>query len=32
MIATGKMVYEALAAAEKLDKDDISVEVLDPRT
>ena len=32
VIATGKMVYEALAAAEKLDKDDISVEVLDPRT
>ena len=32
VIATGKMVYEALAAAEKLDKDGISVEVLDPRT
>jgi len=32
VIATGKMVHEALAAAEKLAAEGISVEVLDPRT
>ena len=32
MIATGKMVHEALAAAEELQKEGLSVEVLDPRT
>jgi len=32
VIATGKMVYEAIAAAEQLSKEGISVEVLDPRT
>ncbi|MFT5871377.1 MAG: pyruvate/2-oxoglutarate/acetoin dehydrogenase E1 component [Clostridium sp.] len=32
VIATGKMVYEAIAAAEKLSTEGISVEVLDPRT
>jgi len=32
VIATGKMVYEALDAAEKLSKEGISVEVIDPRT
>ncbi len=32
IIATGKMVNEALAAAEVLEKEGISVEVLDPRT
>lgn len=32
IIATGKMVHEALAAAKILEEDDISAEVLDPRT
>jgi pyruvate dehydrogenase E1 component beta subunit len=32
MIATGRMVHTALAAAELLAKDDISVEVVDPRS
>lgn len=32
IIATGKMVHEALAAAKMLEADGISVEVLDPRT
>ena len=32
VIATGKMVHEALAAAEELQKEGLSVEVLDPRT
>jgi len=32
VIATGKMVHEAIAAAEQLSKEGISVEVLDPRT
>lgn len=32
VIATGKMVHEALAAAETLAQEGISVEVLDPRT
>ncbi|MGY0374706.1 alpha-ketoacid dehydrogenase subunit beta [Clostridium sp. JNZ J1-5] len=32
VIATGKMVHEALNAAEKLSKEGISVEVIDPRT
>ena len=32
VIATGKMVHEALAAAEEFQKEGLSVEVLDPRT
>ena len=32
IIATGKMVHEALAAAKGLEEDGISAEVLDPRT
>lgn len=32
IIATGKMVYDALEAAEKLSKEGISAEVIDPRT
>lgn len=32
IVATSKMVYSALAAAEQLEKDGISVEVVDPRT
>jgi pyruvate/2-oxoglutarate/acetoin dehydrogenase E1 component len=32
VIATGKMVHEAISAAEKLSAEGISVEVLDPRT
>ena len=32
IIATGKMVHEALAAAKILEEDGISAEVLDPRT
>ena len=32
IIATGKMVHEALSAAKTLEADGISVEVLDPRT
>ena len=32
IIATGKMVHEALAAAKMLEADGISAEVLDPRT
>lgn len=32
VIATGKMVWEALAAAEELAKEGIDVEVVDPRT
>jgi len=32
VIATGKMVHEAIAAAKQLSKEGISVEVLDPRT
>ncbi|HEY5557449.1 alpha-ketoacid dehydrogenase subunit beta [Acetobacterium sp.] len=32
VIATGKMVHEAIEAAEQLSKEGISVEVLDPRT
>ncbi len=32
IIATGKMVHEALSAAKTLEKDGISAEVLDPRT
>jgi pyruvate/2-oxoglutarate/acetoin dehydrogenase E1 component len=32
VIATGKMVHEALAAAEELAKEGIEVEVVDPRT
>ncbi|WP_291635304.1 alpha-ketoacid dehydrogenase subunit beta, partial [Clostridium sp.] len=32
VIATGKMLHEAIAAAEKLSTEGISVEVLDPRT
>lgn len=32
IIATGKMVHEALKAAEQLSKDGIEVEVVDPRT
>lgn len=32
VIATGKMVHEALSAAKTLEADGISVEVLDPRT
>ncbi|MGD9249491.1 MAG: alpha-ketoacid dehydrogenase subunit beta [Desulfobacteraceae bacterium] len=32
VVATAKMVHTALGAAEKLDRDGISVEVVDPRT
>ena len=32
IIATGKMVHEALAAAKILEEDGVSAEVLDPRT
>src|SRR6187431_526696 len=32
VVATGRLVHEALAAAEEAEKDGISVEVLDPRT
>lgn len=32
VVATGKMVHEALKAAAKLEKEGISVEVIDPRT
>ena len=32
VIATGRLVHEALAAAEEAEKDGISVEVVDPRT
>ncbi|MDP3878705.1 MAG: alpha-ketoacid dehydrogenase subunit beta [Dehalococcoidales bacterium] len=32
VVATGKMVHEALAAAEELAKESISVEVVDPRS
>src|SRR5207245_8459997 len=32
VIATGRLVHEALAAAEKAQEDGISVEVVDPRT
>jgi len=32
VVATMRMVHKALAAAEKLEKDGISVEVIDPRT
>lgn len=32
VVATSRMVYEALSAAEELAKDGISVEVVDPRT
>ncbi len=32
VIATGKMVHEALAAAKQLEADGVSVEVLDPRS
>jgi len=32
IVATGKMVHEALKAAEQLSKDGIEVEVVDPRT
>lgn len=32
IVATGKMVYEALEAAEKLSQEGIEVEVIDPRT
>jgi pyruvate dehydrogenase E1 component beta subunit len=32
VIATGRLVHEALAAAEEAEKEGISVEVLDPRT
>ncbi|WP_304508640.1 alpha-ketoacid dehydrogenase subunit beta [Anaerotignum sp.] len=32
VIATGKMVHEALAAAKQLEADGISVEILDPRS
>ncbi|WP_053957239.1 alpha-ketoacid dehydrogenase subunit beta [Inediibacterium massiliense] len=32
VIATGKMVYNALEASERLSKEGISVEVIDPRT
>lgn len=32
VVATGRMVHEALAAAEELQKDGISLEVIDPRT
>jgi acetoin:2,6-dichlorophenolindophenol oxidoreductase subunit beta len=32
VVATGRLVHEALAAAEEADKDSVSVEVIDPRT
>jgi acetoin:2,6-dichlorophenolindophenol oxidoreductase subunit beta len=32
VVATGRLVHEALAAAEQAESDEISVEVLDPRT
>ena len=32
VVATGRLVHEALAAAEEAEKEGISVEVLDPRT
>jgi pyruvate/2-oxoglutarate/acetoin dehydrogenase E1 component len=32
VVATGRLVHEALAAAEEAEKDGISVEVVDPRT
>jgi acetoin:2,6-dichlorophenolindophenol oxidoreductase subunit beta len=32
VVATGRLVYEALGAAEEAEKDGISVEVVDPRT
>jgi pyruvate/2-oxoglutarate/acetoin dehydrogenase E1 component len=32
VVATGRLVYDALRAAEEAEKDDISVEVVDPRT
>src|SRR5881398_3738850 len=32
VVATGRLVHEALHAAEEAEKDDISVEVVDPRT
>jgi pyruvate/2-oxoglutarate/acetoin dehydrogenase E1 component len=32
VVATGRLVHEALAAAEEADKEGISVEVVDPRT
>jgi acetoin:2,6-dichlorophenolindophenol oxidoreductase subunit beta len=32
VIATGRLVYEALAAAEEAEKEGVSVEVVDPRT
>ena len=32
VVATGRLVHEALAAAEEAEKQDISVEVVDPRT
>lgn len=32
VVATGKMVHEALAAAQKLSSDGIEIEVIDPRT
>jgi len=32
VIATGRLVHESLAAAEKAEKEGISVEVVDPRT
>jgi acetoin:2,6-dichlorophenolindophenol oxidoreductase subunit beta len=32
VVATGRLVYDALAAAEEAEKDGISVEVVDPRT
>jgi acetoin:2,6-dichlorophenolindophenol oxidoreductase subunit beta len=32
VVATGRLVHEALRAAEEAEKDDISVEVVDPRT
>ena len=32
VVATGRLVYDALAAADEAEKDGISVEVVDPRT
>jgi pyruvate dehydrogenase E1 component beta subunit len=32
VVATGRLVHEALAAAEEVEQDGVSVEVLDPRT
>jgi acetoin:2,6-dichlorophenolindophenol oxidoreductase subunit beta len=32
VVATGRLVHEALAAAEEAEKQDVSVEVVDPRT